>query len=299
MHIGLIGLGRMGRIVGERLVDAGHDVVGYDVDDRTRRDVDEETAIDVRDAMVDVVEALPDPARLWLMVPAGDAVDEALAGLEPHLSEEAVIVDGGNSQYAMSIGRGRALDCGYVDCGTSGGVGGRDRGMALMVGGEPWAVEAVEPALTAVAGGREYWEHLGPTGAGHYVKMVHNGVEYALMQAYGEGFELLHEGRFDLDLEAVARVWGGNAVIRSWLVELCEAAFATEGNDLGDVDDYIAGGSTGRWTVEEALTQEVPVPLIHTALSERYASRTERFSRRLANHLRGGFGGHPIARRED
>ena len=299
MHIGLIGLGRMGRIVGERIVDAGHEVTGFDVDDLTRQAVADETDIAVEDSMVDVVDALPQPARIWLMVPAGDAVDETLAGLEPHLEDDAVLVDGGNSHYAMSIGRARTLECGYVDCGTSGGVGGRERGMALMVGGESWAVDAVSPALTAVAGGRGYWEHLGPNGAGHYVKMVHNGVEYALMQAYGEGFELLHDGRFDLDLEAVARVWGGNAVIRSWLVELCEEAFATEGSDLGNVADHIEGGSTGRWTVEEAISQEVPVPLIYTALSERYASRRERFARRLANHLRGGFGGHPIVRREE
>ncbi len=299
MHIGLIGLGRMGQIVGERISDAGHEVTGFDVDGPTRDRVAGETDIQVEDSMVDVIDTIPKPARVWLMVPAGEAVDESLAGLEPHVSDEAVIVDGGNSHYAMSIGRSRALACGYVDCGTSGGVGGRDRGMALMVGGDEWAVEAVTPALTAVAGGRDYWEHLGPSGAGHYVKMVHNGIEYALMQAYGEGFELLHSGRYDLDLEAVARVWSGNAVIRSWLVELCEEAFAKEGSDLGDVDDYIAGGSTGRWTVEEAISQEVPIPLIYTALSERYASRGERFSRRLANHLRGGFGGHPIARREE
>lgn len=298
MHIGLIGLGRMGRIVGERLTAAGHDVTGFDVDEQTRQTVAAETDVVVVDELVAVVDALSEPARLWLMVPAGDAVDEALAGLEPHLSDDAVVVDGGNSHYAMSVGRARALDCGYVDCGTSGGVGGRDRGMALMVGGPGWAVEAVDPALTAVAGGRDYWEHLGPNGAGHYVKMVHNGVEYALMQAYGEGFELLHNGRYDLDLEAVARVWGGNAVIRSWLVELCEEAFAAEGSDLGDIDDYIAGGSTGRWTVEEAIAQEVPVPLIYTALGERFASRRDRFAHRLANHLRGGFGGHPIARRD-
>ncbi len=298
MHIGLIGLGRMGRIVGERLTDAGHEVTGFDVDETTRETVDQTTDIAVEETMVDVVNALPEPARIWLMVPAGDAVDETLAGLEPHLSDDAVIVDGGNSHYAMSIGRARALTCGYVDCGTSGGVGGRDRGMALMVGGEPWAVDAVEPAFTAVAGGRRYWEHLGPHGAGHYVKMVHNGVEYALMQAYGEGFELLRHGRYDLDLEAVARNWSGNAVIRSWLVELCEEAFAEEGSDLGDVAARIEGGSTGRWTVEEAISQEIPVPLIYTALAERYASRRERFAHRVANHLRGGFGGHPISRND-
>ncbi len=298
MHVAVIGLGRMGRIVAERLVDAGHEVDGFDVDERTREAVAAETDVEVFDTLVDLAEAQPEPARYWLMVPAGDPVDEALVGLDPHLAEDDVVLDGGNSHFAMSVSRGKSVPCGYLDCGTSGGVAGRDIGLALMVGGPDWAVEAMAPGLTAVAGGRDAWAHLGRSGAGHYVKMVHNGIEYALMQAYGEGFELLHAGRYDLDLEAVARVWSEKAVIRSWLVELCEEAFAAEGDDLGDVADFVAGGSTGRWTVEEALAQEVPLPLIHQALAERFASRDERFSRRLANRLRHGFGGHPIARRD-
>jgi 6-phosphogluconate dehydrogenase len=141
---------------------------------------------------------------------------------------------------------------------------------------------------------------MGPQGAGHYVKMVHNGVEYALMQAYGEGFELLSEGRYDLDMESIARTWNNGAVIRSWLLELCEEAFHEEGNDLGDVDDHVAGGSTGTWTVEEALEQEIAVPLIYEALGERFDSRVEdgKFSRRLANRLRYGFGRHEVKRRD-
>ncbi len=297
MHVGLIGLGRMGRIVAERLGEAGHHVVGFDVDHHTRNTVSSETEVEVVDSLDALCNALEPPRRIWMMVPAGNPVDEALAGIEPHLSEEAIVVDGGNSQYAMSVGRARALECGYVDCGTSGGVGGREIGLSLMLGGPDWAIEALEPALTAIAGSQSGWAHLGPSGAGHYVKMVHNGIEYALMQAYGEGFELLHHGRYDLELEDVAAVWSENAVIRSWLVELCREAFATEGSDLGTVDDYVAGGSTGRWTVEEALSQEVPLPLIYTALNERFASRGERFSRRLANRLRHGFGGHEVARR--
>lgn len=299
MHIGVIGLGRMGRIVAERLVDAGHEVTGYDIDEPTREAVATETEINVEGTIEELCEGLPEPLRMWVMVPAGDAVDEALTAVEPHLDEDAVVVDGGNSHFAMSIGRSRALRCGYLDCGTSGGVAGREIGLSLMIGGPEWAVEEMVPALQAVAGGPEGWEHLGPAGAGHYVKMVHNGIEYALMQAYGEGFELLHAGRYDLDLAQVANVWTENAVIRSWLLELCADAFETEGNDLGDVDDHIAGGSTGRWTVEEAIAQEVPVPLIYTALAERYASRNPRFSHQLANRLRHGFGGHPVVRTED
>lgn len=296
MHVGVIGLGRMGRIVAERLVDAGHDVTGYDLAEEARESLERESGADAVESLKALIDTLPRPQRVWLMVPAGEAVDEALAGIEPYLDEEAVVVDGGNSHFAMSIGRARALDCGYLDCGTSGGVAGRDIGLSLMIGGPDWAVEEIAPAFQAVAGGRDGWAHLGPSGAGHYVKMVHNGVEYALMQAYGEGFELLHAGRYDLDLAQVANVWMENAVVRSWLLELCAEAFEAEGSDLAGLDPYVAGGSTGRWTVEEALAQEVPVPLIYTALGERFASRSDRLSHRLANHLRYGFGGHPVRR---
>jgi 6-phosphogluconate dehydrogenase len=173
-----------------------------------------------------------------------------------------------------------------------------------MVGGPPGAYEAMEPVFDAVAAGPDGHAHLGPAGAGHYAKMVHNGIEYALMQAYGEGFELLAEGRYDYDLETVAHVWNHGGVVRSWLLELAEAAFRAEGNDLGDVADHVAGGSTGTWTVREALEQGVPVPLIYAALAERFASRatgdgTGRLSRRLANRLRHGFGGHEVVRREE
>jgi 6-phosphogluconate dehydrogenase len=170
-----------------------------------------------------------------------------------------------------------------------------------MVGGPAWAYEELTPVFDAVATGPDGHDRMGPAGAGHYVKMVHNGVEYALMQAYGEGFELLANGRYDLDLEAVARTWNNGAVIRSWLLELCEEAFREEGTDLGTVADHVAGGSTGTWTVQEALEQEVPLPLIYQALAERFGSRADdgRFARRLANRLRYGFGRHEVARRSD
>ena len=158
------------------------------------------------------------------------------------------------------------------------------------------------PIFDVVATGPDGHARMGPSGAGHYVKMVHNGVEYALMQAYGEGFELLHEGRYDLDMESVARTWNNGAVVRSWLLELCEEAFREEGDDLGTVADHVAGGSTGTWTVREALAQEVSVPLIYEALGERFDSRVDepgKFSRRLANRLRYGFGRHEVRRRDD
>jgi 6-phosphogluconate dehydrogenase len=303
MHLGVIGLGRMGRIVADRCLAAGHDVVAFDVDEAAVADAADAGGTPA-DSIPDLVGRLPDERRVWLMVPAGDPVDAALDDLDPLLDADDVVVDGGNSHFRDSVRRGERLEAAYLDCGTSGGPAAADHGFSLMVGGPERAYEAMAPAFDAVATGPDGHAHLGPSGAGHYVKMVHNGVEYALMQAYGEGFELLHEGRYDLDLEAVASVWNEGAVIRSWLLELCEEAFREEGSNLGDVADQVAGGSTGTWTVQEALAQEVPVPLVYAALAERFGSRAAggdgpgRFSRRLANRLRYGFGRHEVHRRE-
>jgi len=301
MQLGVIGLGRMGRIVVERCLDAGHDVVAFDLSAEATAEA-AETGATAADSVADVRDRLDGDGRIWLMVPAGDAVDATLADLEPHLDADDVVVDGGNSHFEASTRRAEACPAAYLDCGTSGGPAGADLGFSLMVGGPEWAYEAMTPVFDAVATGPAGHDRMGPAGSGHYVKMVHNGVEYALMQAYGEGFELLHEGRYDLDLEAVARTWNNGAVIRSWLLELCEEAFREEGSDLGDVADHVAGGSTGTWTVQESLEQEVPLPLIYGALAERFDSRSSgdgegRFARRLANRLRYGFGRHEVARR--
>ncbi|PSP73625.1 6-phosphogluconate dehydrogenase (decarboxylating) [Halobacteriales archaeon QS_3_64_16] len=300
MQLGVVGLGRMGRIVVERVLGAGHDVVAFDVDAQARGTAAEAGATPV-DSLAAFDRELSDEKRIWLMVPAGEAVDAALSDLESDLDREDVVVDGGNSHFADSVRRAESTPAAYLDCGTSGGPAAAEAGFSLMVGGPAWAYEAMEPVFEAVATGPAGHERMGPSGAGHYVKTIHNGVEYALMQAYGEGFDLLSNGRYDLDLEAVARTWNHGAVIRSWLLELCEEAFREEGSDLGTVADRVAGGSTGRWTVEEALKQEVPMPLIQAALAERYASRVPdegRFSRRLVNRLRYGFGRHEVARRE-
>ncbi|PSP49369.1 6-phosphogluconate dehydrogenase (decarboxylating) [Halobacteriales archaeon QH_7_69_31] len=300
MHLGVIGLGRMGRIVVDRVRDAGHEVVAYDVDEAARERAADAGATPA-DSVADLVAGLPADARVWLMVPAGDAVDHTLAELDPHLDGDDVVVDAGNSHFERSVERADAADAAYLDCGTSGGPAGADLGFSLMVGGPEWAYRELAPVFDAVAAGPDGHAHLGPSGAGHYVKMVHNGVEYALMQAYGEGFELLSEGRYDLDMATVARTWNNGAVVRSWLLELCEEAFREEGDDLGTVADHVAGGSTGTWTVEEALEQEVSIPLIHAALAERFDSRVDepgKFSRRLANRLRYGFGRHNVRRTE-
>ncbi|WP_336136605.1 phosphogluconate dehydrogenase (NAD(+)-dependent, decarboxylating) [Natronomonas amylolytica] len=298
MQLGVIGLGRMGRIVVDRVLEDGHEVVAFDLDSEAVAEAAEAGATPA-DSIEDLVDRLPDEKRIWLMVPAGDAVDATLDDLDPLLDADDVVVDGGNSHFERSVERAEALDAAYLDCGTSGGPAGAELGFSLMVGGPEWAYEAMVPVFDAVATGPQGHDHMGASGSGHYVKMVHNGVEYALMQAYGEGFELLSEGRYDLDMESIARTWNNGAVIRSWLLELCEEAFREEGNDLGDVDDHIAGGSTGTWTVQEALEQEVSVPLIYEALGERFDSRVEdgKFSRRLANRLRYGFGRHEVKRR--
>lgn len=297
MQLGVVGLGRMGRIVVDRVLAAGHEVVAFDVDEAAVAEAADMGA-EPADSLADLAEQLGEEKRIWLMVPAGDAIDAALSDLEPHLDEEDIVIDGGNSHFEASVRRGRETSAAYLDCGTSGGPAGAELGFSLMVGGPEWAYEACVPVFDAVATGPDGHARMGPSGAGHYVKMVHNGIEYALMQAYGEGFELLANGRYDLNLESVAHTWNNGAVIRSWLLELCEEAFREEGTDLGNVADHVAGGSTGTWTVEEALTQEVPVPLIYTALAERFGSRSERFSRRLANRLRYGFGRHEVVREE-
>ncbi|MGM0591004.1 MAG: phosphogluconate dehydrogenase (NAD(+)-dependent, decarboxylating) [Halobacteriota archaeon] len=298
MQLGVIGLGRMGQIVVDRVVEAGHDVVAFDLDtDAVAAAV--EAGGEAADSVADLAAILGEQKRIWLMVPAGEAVDATLDELDPHLDSTDIVVDGGNSHFEASVRRAEACSAAYLDCGTSGGPAGAELGFSLMVGGPEWAYDDMTPVFDAVATGPDGHDRMGPSGSGHYVKMVHNGVEYALMQAYGEGFELLAEGRYDLDLEAVARTWNNGAVIRSWLLDLCEEAFSQEGTDLGDVADHVAGGSTGTWTVQEALEREVPVPLIYQALAERFDSRNEaRFSRRLVNRLRYGFGRHEVAREE-
>jgi len=299
MQLGVIGLGRMGQIVVDRSLEAGHDVVAFDLDDEAVESAADAGATPA-ESVADLAATLGDDKRVWLMVPAGKAVDATLDDLDPHLDSDDVVVDGGNSHFERSLERAEACSAAYLDCGTSGGPASAEEGFSLMIGGPQWAYDELVPVFDAVATGPAGHDRMGPEGSGHYVKMVHNGVEYALMQAYGEGFKLLADGRYDLDLETVARTWNNGAVIRSWLLELCEEAFELEGSDLGDVEDYIAGGSTGTWTVQESLEQEVPIPLIYQALAERFDSRNEgRFSRRLANRLRYGFGRHEVARQDD
>ncbi|AWB27042.1 NADP-dependent phosphogluconate dehydrogenase [Halococcoides cellulosivorans] len=303
MHVGVVGLGRMGRIVVDRLLDAGHEVTAFDIDSEAREKAAAAGAETVAE-LTALPDALPDEERIWMVLPHGEVVDETLDELDGHLSEDAIVVDGGNCNFKETLRRGESIDATLLDCGTSGGPAGAELGFSMMIGGPEWAYEELEPAFDAVATNPEGHARMGPLGSGHYVKMIHNGVEYALMQAYGEGFELLANGRYDLDMEQIAHTWNNGAVIRSWLLELAEESFAEEGNDLGTVADRVEGGSTGTWTVQEALEQEVSVPLIYQALAERFDSRATggergKFSRRVANRLRYGFGRHPVPRTDE
>ena len=286
MRIGLAGLGRMGGGIRERLRRAGHEVVGYDLD------------ADLRDAdsLEAMVEALDPPRVVWLMLPSGEATEGAFEDVTGLLSPGDLVIEGGNSRYTDSIRRaGQAGERGlrFLDCGVSGGVWGLQEGYCLMVGGPTEAFADAEPLFAALAPEGGY-AHLGPSGTGHYVKMVHNGIEYGLMQAYAEGFELLDAYDEELDLAGIARLWQQGSVVRSWLLELAERAL--EGDPaLSRIQPYVEDSGEGRWTVIEGVERGVPVDVIAGALWARFASRGERtFALRLLAALRNEFGGHAV-----
>ena len=310
MQLGMIGLGRMGAAMAERLRAAGHEVTGFDADQQ----LSQAPSLEV------LVAALSPPRIVWSMVPAGAATEATLDALRPLLSAGDTVIDGGNSRYTDS--RRHAAEFGrsglrFLDVGTSGGVWGLDNGYCLMVGGERGAFEAVEPLLAALATPDGY-AHVGPAGAGHFLKMVHNGIEYGLMQAYAEGFELLHaadaaEG-WGLDLPSVAKLWNHGSVVRSWLLELTAEALATD-PELADVRPYVEDSGEGRWVVAEAIERGVPASAAGGALFARFASRamsgaadntagggaggaaeggSDAFGLRLLAALRGSFGGHEV-----
>ena len=239
------------------------------------------------------------PRVVWLMVPAGAPVGAVLRGLESHLAPGDIVIDGGNSRYTDSCERARAFQQAgvhFLDVGTSGGIRGGERGFCLMVGGDPKAFRRAEPLFRALAAKNGY-AHVGPSGAGHFVKMVHNGIEYGLLQAYGEGFELLADSDFKLDLHQVARLWNRGSVVRSWLLELAEAALARD-RRLGRVRGYVEDSGEGRWTLEEAVARGVPAPGVALALFARFRSRQkDSFSAKLIAALRREFGGHTVKKR--
>jgi 6-phosphogluconate dehydrogenase len=286
MKLGMVGLGRMGGNMAERLRDHGHEVMGW-----------APSGGGTADSLEALVGQLESPRLLWLMVPSGDPTEQNFQQLLGMLERGDVIVDGGNSYFRDSIRR--AAEAGergihFVDAGVSGGIWGREVGYCIMAGGDEEAVAVVEPAFVALAPDDGY-AHVGSAGAGHFVKMVHNGIEYGLMQAYAEGFELMHHSEFDLDLEEIAGIWRYGSVVRSWLLELLHAAFEKEGATLEDIAGYVEDSGEGRWTINEAINAAVPVPVISAALFARFASRREiNFSAKVAAALRNQFGGHAV-----
>jgi 6-phosphogluconate dehydrogenase len=298
MNIGMIGLGRMGANMAQRLMRGGHQIVGFDPQVAARKDLEDKGAQSA-DSLAALVAALPAPRTLWLMVPAGDITDKSLDTLLPLLAKGDTIVDGGNSFYKDTLRRAaRFAEHGinYVDSGTSGGVWGLEEGYSLMIGGDEAAVERLRPVFEALAPAKDKgWARVGPVGSGHFTKMVHNGIEYGMMQAYAEGFSILrHKSEFALDLHQVAEIWRHGSVVRSWLLDLTADALHKNPNMAG-IAPYVADSGEGRWTVDEAIELNVPAPVITHSLIERLRSRDkDSFSDKLLSAMRNEFGGHPI-----
>lgn len=298
MDIAMIGLGKMGGNMATRLLRGGHHVIVYNRSPEPVRAAEAEGAIGVH-RLEDVVLALEPPRVLWLMLPAGEVTESALTHLADLLAVGDVLVDGGNSNYKDTMRRAAFLaDKGiyFVDSGTSGGIWGLSEGYSLMVGGRTEAVALIRPALETLAPAADRgWAHVGPSGAGHFVKMIHNGIEYGMMQAYAEGFEILRAKReFDLDLYQIAELWRYGSVVRSWLLDLTAAALA-EDAELSDIRGWVADSGEGRWTVFEAIDQDVPAPVITLALQMRFVSRQdESYAAKLLAAMRNQFGGHAM-----
>ena len=298
MELGMIGLGRMGANMAERLLRGGHRVVGFDPGNEARR-VAGSKGIESVDALEALVAALPAPRRLWVMVPAGKPVDETLQRLLPLLAPGDTVVDGGNSFYKDTLRRGEWLaghGIHYIDCGTSGGVWGLAEGYSLMIGGETQAVEALTPLFATLAPAADRgWVRVGPSGAGHFTKMIHNGIEYGMMQAYAEGFAILqHKAEFSLDLHQIAEVWREGSVVRSWLLDLTAHALG-KNPALAGIAPYVEDSGEGRWTVAEAIDLNVAAPVITASLMERIRSRDDdSFADKLLSAMRNQFGGHKV-----
>jgi 6-phosphogluconate dehydrogenase len=299
MRLGMVGLGRMGGNMATRLVRADHQVVGADPSDEARAAAEAHGA-QTAATLERLVETLEPPRTVWLMVPAGDATETSVRTLAGLLARGDLVVDGGNSNWRDSQrrhGELAAARVAFVDVGVSGGIWGLDEGYCMMVGGEDRAVDRLRPALDALAP-PDGWAHVGPVGAGHFVKMVHNGIEYGLLQAYGEGFEILERSEFDLDLGQVAEVWRRGSVVRSWLLDLLASALANDPR-LAGVKGYVEDSGEGRWTVQAAIDEDVPAPIMALSLFARFASRQdESFAAKVIAALRREFGGHAV-RRDD
>jgi 6-phosphogluconate dehydrogenase len=293
----MVGLGKMGGNMTTRLLRGGHEVVVYDRDPAVTTEAGEAEGATPVGSLEELVSKLEAPRIVWVMVPAGDPTEQTLRALAGLVQPGDILIDGGNSRYTDTVRRGRELaerGIRLVDAGTSGGVWGLQVGYCLMVGGEEAAVRHCEPIFTTLAPPDGYL-HVGRGGAGHFTKMVHNGIEYGLLQAYAEGFEILHAADFDLDLRRIAALWNHGSVVRSWLLELLERAYGAEGQDLERIRGWVADSGEGRWTVETALDLDVPAPVITLSLQARFRSRQEQsYSAQVIAALRNQFGGHAM-----
>jgi 6-phosphogluconate dehydrogenase len=297
MQIGFVGLGRMGGNMVTRLLRAGHQVVAFDRAETARASAEQggATAAASLDALV---KALTPPRAVWVMVPAGAATESTIDELAGMLAAGDTIIDGGNTRWTDDVRRAKALEprgLHYVDAGTSGGIWGLENGYCLMVGGDGAAVERLRPVFVSLAP-PDGFLHTGAVGSGHYVKMIHNGIEYAMMQAYAEGFELMSESEYGLDLPKIAHLWNQGSVVRSWLLELTAGALAADPG-LANLKPYVEDSGEGRWTVEDAVAKAVPAPTITAALFARFRSRRDNsYADRLLAALRNAFGGHAVRR---
>jgi 6-phosphogluconate dehydrogenase len=303
MELGMVGLGKMGANMTQRLLEGGHRVVAYDRSPEAVEATASTGAVPA-DSMADLVGKLAAPRAVWVMVPAGEPTESVIEALADLLAPGDTVIDGGNSNYKDSMRRAEMLkDRGlhFVDVGTSGGIWGLTEGYSMMVGGDEAVVERLRPIFETLAPAPDKgWGYMGPNGAGHFVKMVHNGVEYALMQAYAEGFDILKaKEEFDLDLHRIAETWRYGSVVRSWLLDLTADVLA-EDQDLTDIRGWVADSGEGRWTVAEAIDQDVPAPIITLSLQMRFVSRQEKsYAAKLLAAMRRGFGGHEVMKETD
>ena len=286
MQLGMVGLGRMGSGMTKRLEQHGHEVATYDP-----------KVTSTAKTLGALKKQLAAPRHVWMMIPAGEITEQTFQQLLKILEPGDTIVDGGNSNFRDSQRRykeARAQKISFVDVGVSGGVWGLEVGFSLMAGGDKGTLKRLEPILRSLAP-EDGYAHVGPSGAGHFVKMVHNGIEYGLMQAYAEGFEVMEKSEFDLDLHEIAGIWRYGSVVRSWLLELLHAAFEQDGKHLEKIRGYVEDSGEGRWTIAEAIAEDVPVPVISAALYARFASRQdESFAAKVNAALRNQFGGHAV-----
>jgi 6-phosphogluconate dehydrogenase len=298
MELAMIGLGKMGMNMATRLVRGGHRVIGYA---RTAATVEEaiQNGAEGAHSLEEVVSKLNPPRIAWVMVPAGQVTYDTIEKLSNLLSEGDIVIDGGNSNYKDSVRHAAMLEpkgIDFVDCGTSGGIWGLKEGYSLMIGGKPEVAEKMRPIFETLAPAADKgWGHVGPHGAGHYVKMVHNGIEYGMMQAFAEGFSILKAKKeFEMDLAQISHIWQHGSVVRSWLLDLAARAL-DEDTELTDIKPWVADSGEGRWTVFESIDLDVPAPVITLSLQMRFASRDEKnYTARMLAALRNQFGGHAI-----